>query len=174
MGEAGAIQFGNKDDMKKPLLILTSLVFAASTAFADGMKMQIEGKDWAATVINATQLKMGATAVINISGKLEGSKISMLAFQLAPTTPDKPVGHYELKTGLPKAGFGSGTFNVDLLGGNPMEDGFSFQSGILDVTAYDPATHALTGTFSGVAENHSGSKKANVRNGVLDAVGIGP
>lgn len=162
--------------------IFAFIAFAGSSfaqARADGMSMQIEGKDWTATTIVASVLQMGNRKVISIGGKLEGSKISLMSFLLYPASADAPKGHYDLDPALRgktlSSGFwGSGGFNADLLGGNPLEDPFRFKAGSLDITGYDPTSHTVTGTFSGTAVNNSGARKVTIQNGKLDAIELGP
>jgi len=159
--------------MSRMLFSLVTLAIAASPALAETMTMKIDGKDWAATVVNSASLPMPGGPVITMTGKMEGEKTSALSLQLAPASDDLK-GHYELKSGVPKKGNGGGNFNLDLLGGDPMADSLRFQSGTLDVTAYDAAAHTLSGTFSGIVVSHDGAKKMTIENGVLDSIAVGP
>lgn len=158
-----------------------AVLAAGSTvqAKADGISMQIEGRDWVATSIVASVVPMGNRKTISIGGKLEGNKISLMSFMLYPASSDAPQGHYDLDPDLrgktPASGFwASGGFNPDLMGGNPLEDTFRFQAGSVDITGYDPTSHAVTGTFSGTLMNTTKAIKIAIQNGKLDAVELGP
>lgn len=159
-------------------LVVAAATLAVSPAWAEDMNMKVEGRNWAATRITTVAMTIGDAKALSITGLLQGEKTSNMSFIVYPEKIDNPVGHYELQPGTManvsgKKHDNGGGFNVDMVGGDPMEDGFSFQSGTLDIVTYDAGLHTITGTFAGQLVNHSKSRKIEISNGVFTALEIG-
>lgn len=138
----------------------------------EAFSMTVSGKPWAATRSAAFRTLIAGVPGWNINGFLDGPKISHVGFLIYPASETTPAGIYPLgKSGGPKAHDHGGSFNVDMMGGNILDDNFHFTDGEVSVTAYDAARKVIAGTFSGIGKNSSGAT-LDITNGRFTDVGL--
>lgn len=156
------------------LVATTTMIFSGSVlAAGNGISFDVAGKHWVSTRADVFKSAMGDKPMLNITGLLEAEKKSKLSFNILPPADADYIHSYELHPLAPDTK-ATGSFNTDMLGGNVMESSFQFQSGTVQITAYDAAKHLISGTFSGKLKNHSGSAQIEITNGVFTDVDLTP
>jgi hypothetical protein len=156
-------------------MILAIGVFPVAADEAPGVSMEVAGRAWVATRSMVYKTTMGKDLALNFNAFLDGAKKSHVSFLIYPAADGDYVHSFEIKAGAGgKVPTNSGGFNVDMLGGNPLEDDLRIQSGQFVVTKYSPQTNAMSGTFSGTARNHTGSVTLEIKNGRFTDVAVGP
>ena len=127
----------------------------------------IDGKSWSADRSLAVPSAIGAKPILNVNLFAGTNPLSRFGFNLGLTKAGAYVGSYEV---APRAK-STGLFTPDQLNPDIMANNFQF-TGTLTITAYDAAKGAISGTFSGVAANHEGTKTLKIENGSFNDVGV--
>ena len=153
------------------IAVLSSSLFAMGRVWAEdatsGFQMEVAGRSWVATRSQIFKAMVGKSFALNVNAFLEGSKTSHLGFMIVPQAEGNYVQTYQLGE---KANTGS--FNVDVLGGDIMESSFVFESGELAVTSYDADKMTISGTFRGKLKNHAGNAEIDIAKGKFNAIEI--
>ena len=126
----------------------------ASVATSEGIRATVEGKPFVAEQITASSFVIAGKPFLNVNGNFRakpGAPTVSLGFNISGRVP----GTYAF---VPNSFTSThGRYTRDLVGADPMLDVYLFDQGSVTISRYDATKHTVSGTFSVIAKNRSGS-----------------
>lgn len=140
----------------------------AAAAAIEGIRATVEGKLFVAADISASAFVIAGKPFLNVNGNFRakpGAPTASLGFNIAGRTP----GTYAF---VPNSVTSThGRYTRDLVGADPMLDVYLFDQGSVTISSYNAANHTVSGTFSVIAKNRSGSP-ITISDGIFSDVAV--
>lgn len=150
--------------VRAALLLLVGIAWSPWSV-ADTFSATIDQQKFVATQTIAVRSQIGANSIINVTGHMKLRALASLGFNIVGTQ----AGHYEIVPSVISKTHGS--FNVDVMNPDIMNNVYSFQSGSVDITVLDTKAMLISGTFNAMARNRSG-KTVIITNGVFKDISL--
>jgi hypothetical protein len=126
------------------------------------MTVKLDGQDWTANRIKLSSTVHSGYSTLTLSAYREGARTELFRLGLRMYDDDKYERTYALTRWCTAL---SGALSLDTLSDNIDEVRHALVSGEVIIKSFDRATRTVSGTFSGMVRNYTGSRTISLTDG---------